>query len=148
MQTRVVFVKDVEKVAKIGDVKTVSAGYARNYLFPGEFAELGTDAALRKAEALRAREAAKVRAELSKVNEEAQALREREVRIGVREKDGVLFGSVTAKDIVKALEKDGVVVSEKHIVLPKPLKTLGTHELEADFGHGVVIPFVVILKGA
>ncbi len=148
MQTRVVFVKDVEKVAKIGDVKTVSAGYARNYLFPGGFAELGTDAALRKAEALRAREEVKAKAELSKVNEEAQALREREVRIGVKEKDGVMFGSITAKDIVKALEKDGVVVSEKCILLQKPLKKLGTHELEADFGHGVKVSFVVLLKGA
>ena len=147
MQTKVVFLKEVERVAKAGDVKTVSAGYARNFLFPNGFAEPGTDAALRRAEAIRNREVNKAEAERAKVNEEALALREREVRIGVREKDGVMFGSVTAKDIVKALAKDGVVVSEEHIVLPKSLKKLGTHELEADFGHGTRVPFVVVLKG-
>ncbi len=148
MQTKVVFVKDVAGVAKVGEVKTVRAGYARNFLFPQGFAEPGTEAALRKASALREREVKKEKEALAKLNEEAQALREREVRIGVKEKDGVMFGSVTTRDIVKALEKDGVIVSEKNILLEKPLKKLGSHELEADFGHGVKVPFVVVLKGA
>lgn len=148
MQTKVVFVKDVAGVAKIGEVKMVRAGYARNFLFPEGFAEPGTEVALRKAERLKKNEEEKVRAEVVQRNQEAQALREREVRIEVKEKDGVMFGSVTAKDIVKALEKDGVVISEKNILLPKPLKKLGTHELEADFGHSIRVPFVVLLKGA
>ncbi len=147
MQTKVVFIKEVPGVAKIGEVKTVSAGYARNFLFPKALAEPGTESALRRAESVREQEAKKANELLAKVEEEAQALREREVRIKVREKDGVMFGSVGVKDIVKALEKDGVTISEKNIVLPKPLKKLGTHELSADFGHGVAVPFVVVLKG-
>lgn len=147
MQTKVVFIQTVDGIAKAGDVRIVSAGYARNFLFPKELAEPGTEQALRAAEMRRVKEAKRENDLLAKVKEESQALREREVRIAVKEKDGVMFGSVTAKDIVKALEKDGVVVSERHIVLPKPLKTLGEHELTADFGHGISVPFVVLLKG-
>ena len=147
MQTKVVFIQTVEGVAKVGDVKTVPAGYARNFLFPRELAEPGTEQALRNAEVRREREVQKENEQLSQIKEESQALREREVRIKVKEQDGVMFGSITVKDIVKALEKDGVIVSEKHIILPKPLKKLGTHELSADFGHGIVVPFVVVLKG-
>lgn len=147
MQTKVVFMQTVEGVAKVGDVRVVPAGYARNFLFPRELAEPGTEQALKRAEMRQAQETKKENDLLSKVKEESQALREREVRIGVKEKDGVMFGSVTAKDIVKALEKDGVIISEKHIILPKPLKTLGEHELTADFGHGISVPFVVLLKG-
>ncbi len=147
MQIKAVFIQAVEGVAKAGEVKTVSAGYARNFLFPRGLAEPGTEQALRNAEARREREARKENEQLSQIKEEAQALREREVRIKVKEQDGVMFGSVTAKNIVEALEKDGVIISEEHIVLPKPLKKLGTHELSADFGHGIVVPFVVVLKG-
>jgi large subunit ribosomal protein L9 len=147
MQTKVVFLQAVEGVAKSGEVKTVPAGYARNFLFPNELAEPGTESALRRAEVRREQETKKARELLAKVEEESQALREREVRIKVKEKDGVMFGSVGVKDIVKALEKDGVIVSEKHVLLSKPLKKLGTHELSADFGHGIVVPFVVVLKG-
>lgn len=147
MRVNVVFLKDVDGGVKTGEVRTVAAGYARNFLFPQGLAEPGTPQALRRAEALRKREAEKAKQLISKVEEEAQALREREVRIEVKEKDGVMFGSVGAKDIVRSLEKDGVVVSEKNIVLPKPLKKLGSHELMADFGHGITVPFVVVLKG-
>ena len=147
MRTTVVFLQDVERTAKAGEVKAVAAGFARNFLFPKGYAEPGTPAAIRRAETIRAREAKRAQEERQRVSEEAQALREREVRIGVKEKEGVLFGSVTTKDIVKALAKDGVLVSEEYIVLPKPLKKVWTYELEADFGNGTKIPFVVILKG-
>lgn len=147
MQIQVVFTETAEGIAKAGDVRIVSAGYARNFLFPRGIAEPATERALRDAEVRRAHEEKKASEQIAKTKEESQALREREVRIGVKEKDGVMFGSVTTKDIVKALEKDGVVVSEKQIVLPKPLKTLGKHELTADFGHGISVPFVVLLKG-
>lgn len=147
MRVDVVFLKDVLGGAKAGEVKTVAAGYARNFLFPQGLAEPGTPQALRRAEVIRKQEAEKAKRLIAKVEEEAQALREREVRIEVREKDGVMFGSVGTKEIVNSLEKDGVVISEKHIVLPKPLKKLGSHELMADFGHGVTVPFVVVLKG-
>ncbi|QQS15776.1 MAG: 50S ribosomal protein L9 [Candidatus Moraniibacteriota bacterium] len=147
MQTKVVFTKTIDGVAKVGDIRLVSAGYARNFLFPKNLAEPGTERALLNAKKRQADETKKENDIITKVKEESQALREREVRIAVREKDGTMFGSVTAKDIVKALEKDGVVISEKNIVLPKPLKTLGEHELTADFGHGISVPFVVLLKG-
>ena len=52
----------------------------------------------------------------------------------------------TAKDIVKALEKRRCRRFQRPHCLPKPLKTLSEHELTADFGHGISVPFVVLLK--
>lgn len=147
MQAKVVFLKDVDGVSKQGEVKTVSSGYARNFLFPKRLAEMATEQVIRRVEMEKTRLEKTEREKVLKAEEEAQALREREIRISVKSKEGVMFGSVGAKDIVQALEKDGVIVSEKSILLPKPLKKLGSHELEADFGHGIRVPFVVFLKG-
>ncbi len=147
MKVSVVFTENVEGIAKRGDVKVVAAGFARNFLFPKGFAEAGTPEAIRRVEAFRMKLEKQEKDRALEASVEAQALREREVRIKVREKDGVMFGSITAKDIVNALAKDGVVVKESQILLPKPLKKLGEHEIEADFGFDIKVSFTVILKG-
>lgn len=144
----VVFKESVAGVAMAGEEKSVSRGYAWNFLLPKNMAVLATPAARREAEMLRKRESDKAAEALRRVKEDSEALREREVRIEVKTKeDGSMFGSVGARDIVEALAKDGVTVSADQMVLPKPLRKIGSHELEADFGSGIRVPFVVVLKG-
>lgn len=148
MRVNVVFKESVSGVAVAGEEKVVSRGYAWNFLLPKGIAVLATPAARREADLIRKREIDKKAEELRRVKEDSEALREREVRIEVKTKEnGSMFGSVGAKDIVEALAKEGVVVPLECISLPKPLRSIGTHELEADFGSGVHVPFVVVLKG-
>eukprot|EP00746_Dinoflagellata_sp_MGD_P004172 gnl/MRDRNA2_/MRDRNA2_108056_c0_seq1.p1 gnl/MRDRNA2_/MRDRNA2_108056_c0~~gnl/MRDRNA2_/MRDRNA2_108056_c0_seq1.p1 ORF type:complete len:287 (+),score=59.42 gnl/MRDRNA2_/MRDRNA2_108056_c0_seq1:71-931(+) len=61
------------------------------------------------------------------------ASRLKEVSISTKvkiDKQGHMFGSVTNKDIVKLLEeRAGIKINKKNVVLPKPLKSLGVHEV-------------------
>lgn len=148
MRVNVVFKESVSGVAVAGEEKSVSRGYAWNFLLPKGMAVLATPATRLEAEMIRKRETDKAAEALRRVKEDSEALREREVRIEVKTKDdGSMFGSVGARDIVEALSKEGVVIPPDCIHLPKPLRSVGTHELEADFGSGIRVPFVVVLKG-
>jgi large subunit ribosomal protein L9 len=56
--------------------------------------------------------------------------------VSVGEEDK-LFGSVTARDIVEALQEKGVTVDAKKLVLEEPIKTLGLAEVPVKLGRGV-----------
>jgi large subunit ribosomal protein L9 len=126
---KVLLLQDVERLGQAGEVKKVADGYARNYLFPRELAVLATPGAIRQAE----------KQQQARVRREAQALSEAQALAA--ELDGVtvtfkaragetdrLYGSITNVNIAEALsEKIGQEVDRRKIVLPEPLKDLGTH---------------------
>ena len=66
-------------------------------------------------------------------NAEEQAKRINAVSVTIGRKVGEqdkLFGSVTALDIAEALAAKGQKVDRRHIHLPEPIKTVGSHEVE------------------
>jgi large subunit ribosomal protein L9 len=137
---RVVFVEDVEGVARIGEVKNVADGYARNYLLPRKLAIPATPAALKQAEA-RAQAAAKqqekldeaARAQAAKLEGKTLTIR---ARVG---EQGRLFGSVTAGDIADAIAAAlGQAEFDRHQVeLDQPLREVGQHEVPVRLSRNV-----------
>ena len=103
---KVVFLEEVEGSGRIGEVRNVANGYARNYLLPRKLAVAATDHNIRIAQA-RAEVEAKRQAGL---DADAEVLAKRltgltitiEVKVG---EQGRLYGSVTNRDISEALEK-------------------------------------------
>src|SRR5687768_7428993 len=99
---RVVFLNDVEGVARAGEIKNVADGYARNFLLPRKLAAAATTATVQQAEA----RAKQLTREQERVDEAAQAVADRlaasaiviHTRAGA---EGRLFGSVTASDIAE-----------------------------------------------
>ena len=124
---KVVFRAEVRGIAKAGEVKNVSSGYARNYLFPRQLAFPATESALRQWETERQGVAAKS----ARRNEAAQNLAQ---RVGsavctIAAKAGPggrLFGAVTRKEIIEALAKQGVALDKRAVRLVKPIKEIGT----------------------
>lgn len=122
---KVIFLKDVKGVGRIDEVKNVSDGYARNFLFPQNLAKAASSSAIKEAE----HELAREHEEKEKVGSRMEALEERTksapiifaVKTG---KHGEVFGSVTKDDIKKALEKEGFTGAA--VELEKPLKSIGT----------------------
>lgn len=126
----VILLERVEKLGGIGDVVTVKNGFARNYLLP-------------RNKALRANEANRKIFEANK----AKIVADNEVRKAEAEKaaktiDGVavtlirqasntgqLYGSVSVRDIVEALDADGRKVGKQQVVLDKPIKSIGMYEV-------------------
>lgn len=126
METEIVLMKDVQGLGAQGDIKKVSLGYARNYLFPRSLAAPATPRAIKALEIEKKKREAEARRAIEKLRQDAEALSKASCTITVQAgEDGKLFGSVTTQHIAEALEKAGIAVDKKQIELPEPLKELG-----------------------
>jgi large subunit ribosomal protein L9 len=122
----ILLLQKVEKLGEAGQVLKVTDGYARNFLIPRRLAVPATSGAVEIAKHL----SQKRQAELRKILDEAQALRERieslECKITVKSgREDKLYGSVTNVDIARELQGLGVSIDRKKIVLKEPIKSLG-----------------------
>jgi large subunit ribosomal protein L9 len=124
----VILRKDVPKLGKRGDKKTVSDGYARNYLIPRGLAILATEPNLKEILKQEERRQAKLEKELQEQKELAHKLEGLSVTI-TRKVAGEdkLFGSVSNADIAKALEEAGIKIDKSMVILKEHIKTLGTY---------------------
>lgn len=135
---KVIFLTDVPKVAKVGDIKEVADGYARNFLIPKKLALLADAQSLGIAEAQR-RHKARVQAETeTEMRELAGMLDGKEItlkaRAGGKEK---LYGSITTTDIAAELEKNGLVVDKRKIEIAEPIHQLGSYEIPIKFAKDI-----------
>lgn len=138
-QTQVILREDVETLGDAGDLVTVKAGYARNYLLPQGKAILATRSSVRELEHHRRIVAEKVsreRKELERVRDRIQSLA-LEVTAQAGE-EGKLFGSVTAPQIAGLLAEKGVEVDRRKILLPEPIKEVGEHVVPVRLHREVV----------
>jgi large subunit ribosomal protein L9 len=135
---KVVFRSDVRGIAQAGDVKNVSSGYARNYLFPRKLAFQATEGLLRQWETERQGTLAK--AERLRQDKQSIATRIDGVTLQMTAKaspEGRLFGSVGRQDIREALVKEGITVDRRAIELTEPLKQVGLATIPVHLGSGV-----------
>jgi len=136
---KVILLQDVEHLGRMGDVKEVAPGYARNYLIRRGLVLPATTQALQRLDALRRQR----EQEDARRAAQAQTLAERlaavtvviPARVG---EQGRLFGSVTNQDIAGALkEQHGIELDRRDIELEEPLRTLGTHTVTVHLGGQV-----------
>lgn len=135
---KIILLQDVPHLGRKYDVKDVSDGYARNFLFPRKLAQPAT------ADALKSLDAKKMRAEKEKSEEyqKYQALAEKlksltltfKVKMGEK---GRAFGSVTAVKIRDALKKEKIEVEKEWVDLKEGIKTTGEHTVKIKFPQGV-----------
>lgn len=129
---RVILRKEVKGVGKPGDVKDVADGYATNYLLPRGFAVEASAGALRAV--AQQQESAKARVERERAEMREFARRIGETRLSFSLKAGAqgkVFGSITNRDIAEALAARGVTLDRSKIALAEPIRTLGSHRVEA-----------------
>ncbi|UZK70052.1 50S ribosomal protein L9 [Sphingomonas sp. S1-29] len=128
---QIILLERVEKLGAIGDVVTVKDGFARNFLLPNKKA-LRANAANRKVfEANRERIEAENASRREEATAESKSLEGASVTL-IRQASnaGALYGSVAVRDLVEALVADGHKVHKGQVVLGKPIKTLGMHEVK------------------
>jgi len=117
--------KNVSKLGIVGDIVDVSAGYGRNYLVPQGLATEPTDANIRAlAEARKTAELERVR---QREQLEALAKRIENVEVTVRARaneEGVLYGSVGAREISTALMDEGYAIVPDQVALETPIRHL------------------------
>jgi large subunit ribosomal protein L9 len=143
---KVVFRSDVRGIAQAGDVKMVSPGYARNYLFPRQLAFPATDSALRQWETVRQGTLAKTVRQRETAQTLAQKIESATCTISVKASpEGRLFGSVGRNEILDVLAKQGLTLDKHAVALPKPIKQLGATTVIVQLSAGVQAKLTVTL---
>src|SRR6476659_4066785 len=127
----VILLERVEKLGAIGDVVKVKDGFARNYLLPRKKALRANDANRKVFEANRAKieeDNANRRGDAEKASKGVDGKTVKLIRQASN--TGQLYGSVSARDIVEALETEGAHVAKSQVVLDRPIKAIGVHEVK------------------
>ena len=140
----VILLERVEKLGQIGDVVTVKNGFARNYLLPNKKALRANDSNRKLFETNRARiesENADKRAVAETASKDVDGKSVQLIRQASNV--GALYGSVSARDIVEALDGQGAKVTKSQIVLDRPIKAIGVHEVKVALHPEVAVTIKV-----
>lgn len=134
---KVLLLSDVKGVGRQGQVKVVSDGYALNHLIPQRLVEPVT-----KSNQERILKVQKDQEEvIRKLRESAKSMAKGTDGVSVeieanKNESGHLFAAVSREEIsLKIKEKTGMTVEPENIIIEKPIKEVGTHEVDVDFGE-------------
>jgi large subunit ribosomal protein L9 len=127
----VILLERVEKLGAIGDVVNVKNGFARNYLLPNKKALRANESNRKLFEANRSKIEADNADRRSDAEKSAKDIDGKSVQL-IRQASntGQLYGSVSARDIVEALDAEGAKVTRSQVVLDRPIKAIGLHEVK------------------
>lgn len=128
----IILLERIEKLGAIGDVVTVKDGYARNFLLPNKKALRSNNANKKVFEANRAKIEADNAARRTDAEKAAEGVNGKQVVL-IRQSSnaGHLYGSVAVRDVVEALQAEGITnVTKAMVVLERPIKTLGLFDVK------------------
>ena len=147
MNTSIILKENIDGLGIIGDVVSVKAGYARNYLVPKNLASVANQRNVKELDHQKRQLARK----LEKVTKDAEGVKARIEKVVCdftqrASEEGKLFGSVTSMDLEAKLQGAGVEIDRKKIQLGEPIKSLGEHIVPVKLDAGVVAELKVIVK--
>lgn len=147
MNTNVILRENIDGLGIIGDVVSVKAGYARNYLVPKGLASVADERNVKELEHQKRQLARK----LEKVTKDAEAIKARIEKVSCdfvqrASEEGKLFGSVTSMDLETRLKDAGIEIDRKKIQLGEPIKLLGEHVVPVKLDAGVVAELKVTVS--
>jgi large subunit ribosomal protein L9 len=145
---KVILTEKVKTLGNVGDIVSVAAGFARNYLIPNKFALLADEknknvlADANKKLAKKIEGEKKVATDLQKKIEGLTLTFIK--RVGAT---GKIFGSITSTDLANELTKaHGIDLERRMIVIETPIKSVGTFNVKAKLFHGVEAKFKVKIE--
>lgn len=139
--------RTIENLGIVGDVVTVKAGYARNYLLPHALAEHPTPEKIEALKDARAKAQAELAA-LRKVREETVTkLVEHKITLVRSCNDqGLLYGSITQRDIADALVAEGFAVDMRAVRLSQPFRRIGSYHCLIQFERDLKADITIDVK--
>jgi large subunit ribosomal protein L9 len=128
---KVILLERVERLGALGDTVVVKDGFARNFLLPRQKALRATQANLKVFEGQRA-DIETRNNKAKEVAEEQATTLDNTSYILIRQagESGQLYGSVSGRDVSDAVQAEGGKVDRSQVVLDKPIKTLGVHDVK------------------
>ncbi len=144
---KVILLDDIPKVGRRGEVREVSDGYARNYLFPQKLALLANPGNLRNLEQIKKRQ--ETQAVLARAEAETRARAIEALTLSLTRQaseEGRLYGSVGAQDVVAFLAQHGFTIEKRRVGLQEPIKALGEYTVPIRLHPDVAAQFRVIVS--
>ena len=144
---KVILLQDVKGKGKKGQMIEVSDGYARNFMLPKKLAQEATPDAIntmKMNDKATQERIAREKAEALEVSKKLRAM-----TLVVKAKGGGagrLFGAVTNAEIASALEKQGVKLDKRKIVLNETIKNVGTYTATCKLGYEINAPLTVKIE--
>jgi large subunit ribosomal protein L9 len=136
---KVIFLKDVKKVGRAGEVKEINDGYARNFLFPQKLADVATEGNLKSLEKKKQIFSLEKQIEHDLLMKNLREIEGKIVHIKEKANElGHLFSSVHKKDIIDAmLSEHRVRISEDVLLYDEPIKSLGEFKLHVSINKQI-----------
>ncbi len=127
---KVILKETIESLGIIGSEVTVADGYARNYLLPQNKAVTATPANRKVLDQQKKKFDLQIAKEKGFAEEMAERLKGVMCKIAAKvSQEDRLYGSVSLRDILDALQKQGVKIEKQMLLLSEPLKTIGTFKI-------------------
>ena len=141
---QIILLERIGRLGQMGDVVTVKDGFARNFLLPQGKALRATEANRKRFE----RDRAQLEARDLELKSEAQVVQAKlggKSFIVIRQAGdtGQLYGSVSTRDIAAAVTEGGFSIERRQVMLDRPIKTLGLHEVRVQL-HAEVEPRITV----
>ena len=149
--SEVILIENIPGLGAEADVVKVKAGYARNFLVPQGKAYEVTPASLKKINSLKAKRAEREARELNEAEDLSRKINKLKLTVILETGErGKAFGSITAKDLADKLkiELGGLEIDRHRIVLDRPIKETGTHEIVIKLHHDVTATLNLTVKAA
>jgi large subunit ribosomal protein L9 len=140
----VILLERVGRLGQMGDVVKVRDGYARNFLLPQGKALRATEANRKTFESERVQLEAR-NLELKSEAEGVATRLEGQTFVSIRQAGdtGQLYGSVSTRDIAEAVSSGGFSVERRQVLLDKPIKALGLHEVRVALHPEVAVKVMI-----
>ena len=144
---KVILTKDVDKLGKSGEMKTVADGFASNFLIPRKLAMPAAGGAYRAWQHDIASREDKRQRERADAEIAATRISSTTLTMGVKVGEGgKLYGSITGKEIAEALARRGIDIDRHKIELEEPLKSLGTYKVAIKVFSGMTPEVTVVVE--
>ena len=144
---KVILLQDVKGKGKKGQMIEVSDGYARNFMLPKKLAIEATPDAVNTMKMNDKATQERIAREKAEALETPKKLRA--MTLIVKAKGGGagrLFGAVTNAEIASALEKQGVKLDKRKIVMNENIKSVGTYTVTCKLGYEINAPLTVKIE--
>jgi len=145
---KVIFLTDVPSKGQAGEVKVVSDGYARNFLFPKGLAQVATPGVVKQVEiGLRGKvtEESLHKEKMAKLADQIEGIQIcLKARVGAEDR---LFGSITEANIAEELSRIvDAPIDKRQVVLDNPLRQIGEYEIAIRLATDSVARIKVIVE--
>lgn len=143
---KVILLKNVDKVGKVGEIKEVSAGFASNFLIPNQMAKPASTNVIKEVEKQVKKQEIIESKLLEQFRELAKKIDGQEFTIEQKAKNGKLFGSVKEKDLVELVKEKGFEIEEKNIIFTEPIKETGEFVVEIKIKEDIKAKIKLIVQ--